>query len=111
MFIPLLRNRIGWTLFLGGAALVVYEIYIWLTMGFWRQYPLAFAVEWAVRGVADVMEYVPIFKSESVQSWAVFSVSDLPSYPSRFFKIVPLSGFSLVLGYFFMRWEKFLGNY
>lgn len=109
MFIPCLRKRLGWTLFLGGAALLAYEIYIWRTIGLWSQFPLALAVEWVVHRIADVMEYVPVAKPQSVQSLALFSVSDLPSYLSRFFKIIPLSGFSLVLGYFFIRWEKYLG--
>lgn len=109
MLIPWMRKRIGWTLFLGGYLLLAYEIYIWRAEGLWNLYPLALPLEWVVHNVSVLMESFPYAKDEGIEMWARFSVSDLPPYFSRFFKVVPVSAFSLVTGYFFIRWEKYLG--
>ena len=110
MMIPWIRKRLGWTLFLGGYILLAYEIYLWRKSGVWGQFPLSLAVEWFMRRSGEVVAYVPFIHREGVDMWENFLISDLPYYVARFFRIIPISGTMLVIGYFFIRWEKYLGK-
>ncbi len=110
MFIAWIRNRLGWTLFIGGYLILAYEIYLWWNSGFWNQFPISLVVEWSIHTSADVAEYVPFIHPDGVEMLRLFLVSDLPFYAARFFKVIPTSGFILVLGYFFIRWEKYFGK-
>ena len=109
MTILWIRKRLGWTLFLGGYVLLAYEIYLWRKSGAWNLYPLAFVLEWAIRTGGEMVRHVPFIHPEGVEMWESFLISDLPYYVERFFRIIPTSGLMLVTGYFFIRWEKYLG--
>ncbi len=110
MFIAWIRNRLGWALFIGGYVLLAYEIYLWRKSGVWNQFPLSLAVEWSMHRSGEVLKLIPFIQPEGADMWANFLISDLPFFVERFFRVIPISGFSLVLGYFFIRWEKYLGK-
>ena len=110
MFIPWIRRKLGWTLFMGGYVLVAYEIYLWRKGGIWVQFPLSLTVEWTIHNIAGVIENFPFIHLDGVEMWAQFGIADFPYYAERFFKVIPISGFGLVLGYFFIRWEKYFGK-
>jgi len=110
MFFAWVRKRLGWTLFIGGYVLIAYEIYLWRKSGVWNQFPFSLVIEWSIHRSAEVADYVPFVHPDGVELLANFLISDLPINAGHFFKIIPISGFSLVLGYFFIRWEKYLGK-
>ncbi len=110
MIIAWIRKRLGWTLFLGGYALFAYEVYLWRKGGTWTPFPLSLAVEWVIHRGAEVIEYAPFVHPTGVEMWENFRISDLPYYVARFFRVIPISGSMLVVGYFFIRWEKYLGK-
>lgn len=110
MFVHWFRRRLGWSLYLGGFALLIYEIYLWWQDGIWNRYPTALMVEEFVHSASIVMDKIPGSQAEGVEIWARFEISDLPYYVARFFEIIPISGLFLVFGYFGIRWDKYLGN-
>jgi hypothetical protein len=110
MFIAWIRNRLGWTLFIGGYVLLAYEIYLWRKSGVWNQFPITLVIEWFIHSAGDVVEYVPFIHPDGVEMLRLFLISDLLLYLERFLRVIPISGFTLVLGYFFIRWEKYLGK-
>ncbi len=110
MFIAWARNRLGWTLFIGGYVLLAYEIYLWRKSGVWNQFPFSLAIEWSIHRGGEVAEHVPFVHPDGVEMLAKFLITDLPFYAERFFRVIPIAGFSLVLGYFFIRWEKYFGK-
>ncbi len=110
MIIAWIRKRLGWTLFLGGYALLAYEIYLWRKGGAWSQFPLSLVVEWVIHRGGEVIVYFPFVHPAGVEMWENFLISDFPYYAARFFRVIPISGSMLVVGYFFIRWEKYLGK-
>ena len=111
MFVHWFRRRLGWFLYLGGIALLVYEIYLWRQDGIWNRYPIALMVEEFAHSVSIVMDQIPGAQAEGVEMWSRFENSDLPSYVARFFKTIPISGLFMVFGYFGIRWDKYLGHH
>ena len=110
MFIIWFRRRLGWFLYLSGFVLLGYEIYLWRLDGIWNRYPMALMVEAFAHTVATVMEKIPGAQVQGVEMWSRFDISDLPYYVARFFKVIQISGFFLVFGYFAIRWHKYLGH-
>jgi hypothetical protein len=109
MFIPWARKRLGWSLFLGGYALLLFEIYIWHESGRWTPYSLGMLSEWFIHSAAGALERFPYAQPEGIEMWSRFNASDLPHFAARFLKVNPVSATVLVSGYFCIRWEKYLG--
>lgn len=104
-----LRKTAGRLSLLGGAGLLVFQLVHWKQQGAWKAYPLGLALEAFMHAVGTVMSFLPFATPEGVEMFLYFQASDLPGVLARFFSFVPLSGFCLAMGYFFVRWEKYLG--
>ncbi len=109
MFVHWFRRRLGWLLYLGGFALLAWELYLWRQDGNFNRYPVALMVEEIVHWMPNALVYFPLADKEGLEIWRGFDITDLPYYVARFFQVVPISGFFLVTGYFAIRWEKYVG--
>ncbi len=109
MFVHWFRNRLGWFLYLGGFALLAWELYLWRQDGHFNRYPVSLMVEAIVHWMPSWLVYFPLADKEGLEIWGRFDITDLPYYVARFFEVVPISGFFLVTGYFAIRWEKYVG--
>ena len=109
MFVHWFRRRLGWFLYLGGFALLAWELYLWRQDGNFNRYPVALMVEKIVRWMPNMLVHFPLADKEGLELWRGFDITDLPYYLARFFQVVPISGFFLVTGYFAIRWEKYVG--
>jgi len=103
------RRIIGRALLAGGLALVGYQILIWYRLGLWESFSLSVVVEGFAYFLGLLIWYFPFSSSEGVDMIMTFQVSQLPTLVYRFFETIPLSGFMMVLGYFLLKWEKYLG--
>jgi len=107
--IATLRKSLGRASFLAGAGLLLYQIYLWRQNGKWTSYSLVVVLESFVHSWGYVMTYIPFSSPEGIEMVFLFKASHMPVLLFRFFDTVPLSGFLMVLGYFLVRWEKYLG--
>lgn len=104
-----LRRTIGRFALFGGAGLLVYQVVQWKLQGLWKPFPLTVAVELIMHLIGEMMIYIPFVTPEGVDMFLTFHASQLPGLLFRLFQVIPLSGFLLVMGYFFVKWEKYLG--
>ncbi|OGL64217.1 MAG: hypothetical protein A3J27_09530 [Candidatus Tectomicrobia bacterium RIFCSPLOWO2_12_FULL_69_37] len=104
-----LRRTIGRLALLAGAGIVVYQGVYFKQHGLWRPFSLTLVVEGVMRLIGEVMVYLPFVAPEGVEMFLSFQASQLPGALFRLFHVVPLSAFLLALGYFFVKWEKYLG--
>lgn len=103
------RRILGRALLAGGFALISYQILIWYRVGLWERFSLSVVVEGSAYFLGLLIWYFPFSSSEGVDMIMTFQTSQLPSVVYRFFETIPLSGFMMVLGYFLVKWEKYLG--
>ncbi|MBI3128777.1 MAG: hypothetical protein HYZ11_14325 [Candidatus Tectomicrobia bacterium] len=104
-----LRKTIGRLALVGGAGLLVFQVVQWRQQGIWTAFPLGILLEGFMRLIGTLMGMLPFVTPEGVEMFLYFDISQLPGVLHRFFLVLPLSGFLLVLGYFCLRWEKYLG--
>ena len=104
-----LRKTIGRLALFGGAGLLIFQVVKWKQQGVWPSYPLGILLDAFMHLIGAVMGFLPFVTPEGVEMFTYFQFSQLPGVLFRFFHVVPLAGFLLVLGYFCVRWEKYLG--
>ncbi|MEK6711242.1 MAG: hypothetical protein AABZ64_11770 [Nitrospinota bacterium] len=107
--IKTLRLALGRLALLGGGGLLVYQVVLWLRSGVWRHFPLAIGVEAVVQFIGGLLAVLPMMTPEGVALFQLFQASDLPWFLPRLLRVIPMSGFFLVAGYFCVKWEKYVG--
>jgi hypothetical protein len=103
------RKNVGRILFLGGICLALFEAFIWYQKGAWKPYPLSMVLVKIVHSTGDLLQDLFLVKDSSSSSLLYFKISDLPNYVERFFTVMPVSAFSILLGYFLFKWETYMG--
>lgn len=103
------RRRVGLLSFLSGILLFLYQVYLWRHFGEWMGFSLSIPVEGFTRLLGWFFSSVPFASSDGVDMLMSFHTSQLPLLAFRLLETIPLAAFLVGMGYFLLRWEKYLG--